>query len=179
MQIYGIHSELKTFKARQAARKVLKQIKKRSLKDFTRLQSLIKNIVPYSENNGTMGEWKEEPLNPSDPKIWLPGFDEFARAGIVEIYEQATQAQLIATLAHEFGHACTTSDDLSRRKSPSDEWDSELSADWYAYKWGFARFIARHRKDREWLHHLVGPGHWFEYNGTRYLISRNFVCKRI
>jgi hypothetical protein len=90
--------------------------------------------------------------------------------------------RLISTFAHELGHAATCQEDRNRRKAPFDEWDSELAADWYAYKWGFGREIARHRKIRDWGHHLTAPGSTFEvgHDGKiyHYRITRNF-CVRL
>jgi len=72
---------------------------------------------------------------------------------------------LTATIAHEFGHACTRDIDLDRRGTiPNEEWRSELTADWYAYKWGFGREIVRDRKIRDWHHHGPKPGDEFTVN---------------
>ncbi len=110
-----------------------------------------------------------------DPSTWswgLPG-------GPVEVFILEKQEDLIATTAHELGHACTQEEDLERRSCPSDEWAWELAADWHAYRWGFGRDIVKTRRSRELVHHLGGPGSEFaeEINGIgyHYRITRNFV----
>ena len=52
-----------------------------------------------------------------------------------------------AVIAHEFEHACTRMEDLDRRgEVDTDEWRSELTADWHADKWGLAaRFLVYER----------------------------------
>jgi hypothetical protein len=92
-------------------------------------------------------------------------------------------ANLAATIAHELGHACTSNDDCERRGVLDDEWASELAADWYAYKWGFGRLIARDRKNRNWLHHGPAPRSHFSIIGGdttfHYRVSRRFVARLI
>lgn len=65
---------------------------------------------------------------------------------------------LAAGIAHELGHACTRTADIERRRAPTDEWGSESAADWYAYRWGFGREIARDRRTRRPDDHGPGPG---------------------
>ena len=91
---------------------------------------------------------------------------------------------LIPTIAHELGHACTREIDRIRRGMVfTDEWCSELAADWYAYKWGFGRQIATARKTRDLTHHGPGPGGEFtitiEGNEVTYRVSRNFVVREL
>jgi tetratricopeptide (TPR) repeat protein len=90
----------------------------------------------------------------------------------------------IGILAHEFGHVCTTKNDLKRRKCPDDEWARESSADWYACKWGYRKIIRKLQNTRyKFTHHGCPLGKQVEsikgdYKYT-FTVSRNFVYKRI
>jgi hypothetical protein len=82
----------------------------------------------------------------------------------------------VAIVAHEFGHVVTIYDHLQERgECPSDEWQSELTADWHAYRWGFGQQIEANRAIRDWMHHCVGPGEWFEVYGFRYQVGLDFT----
>jgi hypothetical protein len=103
--------------------------------------------------------------------------------GVLLLLESCTAFDSQGLIAHELGHACTTFEDLLRRgEVDTDEWRSELAADWYAYKWGFGKIIARDRRFRGWAHHGAAPrqrysvkmdGYWY-----RYRVTRNF-CVRL
>ncbi len=174
--IHGIKSSLRTLRARQAVALVLRQIRKRFPSDYVRLKETVREIQPLSEEetaDGTLGEWKPLPCDPDDPGTW----DQ--EPGVVCLAEHGDH-DLIATVAEELGHACTRWIDLDRRgKMPSEEWRSELTADWYAYRWGFGRNIARSRKTRDFAHHGPRPGEQFEWNGVKYRITRRFVVHRL
>jgi hypothetical protein len=67
---------------------------------------------------------------------------------------------------------------MDRRQAPDDEWASELAADYYAYKWGFGRAIAKDRPQRHIGHHACGPGQCIGILGDEehwYRVSRRFV----
>ena len=81
----------------------------------------------------------------------------------------------LATVAHELGHAATTVKDMERRQAPDDEWAAELAADYYAYKWGFAREVGRTRRWRRFSHHAVGPGQVIGLGDRWWRVSRRFV----
>ena len=181
--VEGVRCSLRTAEARKAAGIVLQQIRKRFPKDYERLKSRVRKIcsLPKKEaEDGTLGEWKRLPAaeDPEDPRTW----------GRVEGVLYVTEGEgdhLIPTIAHEFGHACTREIDLIRRgEIPFDEWCSELAADWYAYKWGFGRQVAKARKTRDWRHHGPAPGGEFtitfmEGNEVTYRVSRNFVVREL
>jgi hypothetical protein len=141
-RIYGICCRLRTTRTRRVVRIVLDRIRSRCPSDFERLQSLVREIIPLSRSqirDGTRGQWIEEQGSADDPSTW--GYGYFASPGKMLLAEDfETPEDAIATVAHEFGHACTSFDDLERRGAHiSDEWTSELAADWYACKkWGFA-----------------------------------------
>ena len=184
--ICGIRVQIKNKRLRKAIRDVLLAIQERRPKDLTRLRSQVRAIVPLSDEeaaDGTSGEWKPTPVDPADfPWGMIPYELEMRPPGEVAVWEGLEESQLVATLAHEFGHACTTSDVLERRNATSDEWASELAADWYAYKWGFGRQIARARKGRDHVHHCAGPGQiveeFYEDNVRVSRVTRN-LCMRL
>jgi hypothetical protein len=156
---------------------VLDQVRQRRPGDFAALTRLVRRIVPVSAESlekdpGTLGEWKQCPdeLLPWDPAH--PDPVHVRPSGVVELLDEEHE-DVVATVAYEFGHVCTRHEDLWRRGGPSDEWRSELAADWYAYRWGFGRAISRSRKRRKLLHHLGGPGDVVEVDGCRFRITRS------
>jgi hypothetical protein len=131
-------------------------------------------IEPYNgddENCG--GEWKEDYPKEDDRSTWNYGYDR--TPGVMKLRD--IDGLSYATIAHEFGHAMTRYEDLKRRKSFDEEWASELTADWYAYRWGFGREIAATRKILRFIHHCAGPGQEFEADGNIYRVTRNFCLK--
>jgi hypothetical protein len=184
--ILGIPVTVKSKKLRAAIRRVLSQIQHRRPQDFVRLKSQVLAIIPLPDaeaEDGTQGEWKTVRINYADyPGGMVPFEVAMSPPGRIAIWEGLKEDKHVCILAHEFGHACSTSDDRERRNAPEDEWSSELAADWYAYRWGFGRDIARHRKDRRFAHHAVGPGQTIEehVNGAwhRYRVTRNH-CMRL
>jgi len=179
--IYGIPCHLRNRQTRSAIKQTLKQIRAHNLSDFRALQSLVKEIVPLpkaKQKDGTLGEWIEEQPNGDDPSTWRYGFDRTpGKLLLKERFEN--QEHAIATIAHEFGHACSTYEDEMRRGATIyEEWLSELAADWYACKkWGFGKLIARDWARREARHHCFKPGTSFEYNGISFRITRNFSIR--
>ncbi len=176
--IHGIKSSLRTLRARQATALVLRHIRSKFPADYARLRERVREIRPLSEEetaDGTLGEWKRLPCDPDpdDPGTW----DQ--QAGMVYLAEHGDH-HLIATVAEELGHACTRWIDLDRRgEMPVEEWRSELTADWYAYRWGFGSNIARSRKTSDFSHHGPRPGEEFEMNGVKFRITRRFVVHRL
>lgn len=179
--ILGIPCQLRTPFMRQAVRDVLGQIRERCPKDFASLQSLVRDIRPVSKAEaavGTLGEWKEFSPDPDDPATWGWGSGD-ATPGHLYLNEHETEGAA-GVIAHEFGHACVTQKDLDKRGAAGDEWAEELSADWYAYKWGFGREIARRRKTRKFSHHGPTPGQLFSIGGPdveelHFRVTRSFL----
>jgi hypothetical protein len=167
----------------------LRQINERFPQDFDRLRERIvmMRLLPRTKfADGTRGEWlardgravyPETDPTPPPPNVSAQ-IDECV-CGILELPEVGlvTEDSLTGHTAHELGHACTLQADIARRQAPEDGWGSEAAADWYAYKWGFGRFIAGVRKTREFGHHGPGPGHiiHLDYSGHTFRLSRNFV----
>ncbi len=177
--IEGIECRLARRESVRTVQRVLEQIGSRKPKDFDRLRDRVRKIVPLSRSmaeDGTLGFC--QPLDfakAGDPSTWRYQLEPPV---VVHLLEK--QKHLTATAAHEFGHACERPDDLFRRgQVPLDEWRSELTADWYAYRWGFGRLIAAWRKTRAWSHHGVAPGEEFTFESGgmvfRFRVTRNFV----
>jgi hypothetical protein len=155
----------------------------RDPRTFSDLQRLVRSIrLVEMPDDGTHGEWKAEPAG-TDPSTWDYGI--VRTPGIVLLAESLRGAEIPAILAHELGHAATTELDRQNRGKfyGEDEWRSELAADWYAYRWGFGREIARHRKRRDQWHHGPPPGSTAEVaygdRWVKYRITRNFVGRII
>lgn len=169
--IHGIPCRLQCPEMRAAVVAVLDRIRDRFPDDHAILLRLVDGIDPLTADeaaDGTLGWWKPRRFGTfPERQAWLldNGFDEWdgtRRPGTILLLDEPHKHTL-ATVAHELGHAVTTDDDLhDRGECPSDKWASELTADFHATRWGYAAEIAAHRPHRDWRHHCVGPGEWFE-----------------
>jgi len=164
---------------RASVQKTFKQILDRYPKDFIRLQKSVREIQPYDDaGEGVMGIWEKDVLMNDDPDIWR--YSEDNARGVIKINETIHVNELPGYVAHELGHAATRHIDRIRRGPISDVWQSELAADWYAYKWGFGRFRRRLRETRDHLHHGAAPGEVFGASDgekmCKYRLTRNFVA---
>jgi hypothetical protein len=163
LPILGIPCFLESAEAREAVRVVLEQIRERCPEDFSTLKSVVQKIVPLppeeTASDGTLGHWVRYSPTGEPILVGLP-FDE---PGPGELRIAEVQEHLVANIAHELGHACTTSEDVEKRgEMPEDEWASELTADWYAdKKWGFGAQIEEARPTRPLNHHGPAPGDKF------------------
>mgnify|MGYP001161690185 FL=1 len=160
----------------------LDRIRAEAHKDYDRLTGLVEAFVACEmEDECTCGRWERLHSRSEDRTPW--GFDVDEVPGRILLNKNLQIDFLTSVIAHELGHAATRFEDKLNRGPMSEEWQSELAADWYAYKWGFGREIARHRKIRNWKHHGVGPGKTFEEFGDgvvyKYRLSRNFVARLI
>jgi len=176
--IYGIPCSLRDPLLREGVQRTLQRIRVRFPNDFRRLKKVVKAIQPYDDaDDGTLGEWFPDKTDPN----YLDGVGD--TPGVIKLVETRPKENLPGLLAHELGHAATRFEDSERRGTPTTgEWRCELAADWYAYKWGFGRDIARARKTWCWKHHGPGPGTTYEesYDGKiyHYKITRKFVAHR-
>ena len=101
--------------------------------------------------------------------------------GVIEICDvTVSQPEAIATMAHELGHAATRQCDYESRAhdTATDEWASEACADFYAYKWGFGRFIRTVHKTRALSHHGGLPGQVISCGSERWKITRRFHYRK-
>ncbi len=190
MKIKGIPCTLKSPVAVRLVKKFLAEIAKNHPRDFQKIQSkttLIKRVPKKEIDLGTRGQVVEVDAEVSSEAFFAGAFDDnqvedVFKKVIVFIDETVKDSEsMFVTIAHEFGHVCTTKKDLARRKAPSDEWASEATADWYVYKWGFGS-ISRKRNvkyPRHLWHHGAMPGQTLEVNDVTYRLSRNFVYLRL
>lgn len=142
---------------------VLHDIQDSHPQDYVRIVEKVKEVKYTSDSDAAGGMWE-----PGRGIVYLP-----ARVpqDWIDHYKAVT--------AHEFGHVCTTDQNLKRRRCPVKEWRSELCANYYAYKWGFKTetqkfaliagdYVSRHL-----------PGTRIGLGGEQYQISDNFVWQEI
>jgi len=116
-----------------------------------------------------------------DQVVKLTGFRS-VEVGLSRLLIKRAAWKQRATIAHELGHVAATEGYLRRRGYDylSDEWRSELSADWFAdCRWGFSDEIRRDYKHRQFVHHLAGPCTEFGENGILYRINEDYTVKKI
>jgi hypothetical protein len=164
---------------------VLVRIRNRCRADYQDIIRLVREIKPVSAEeaaDGTQGEWRADQGRSDDPSTWSYGIDR--TPGVLLLLDEYGDMHTRAVIAPEFGHVCTRMGDRNRRGCIyAEEWISELAADWYAYKWGFGRLIARHRKHRDWGHHAPAPGSTFtvthDDTTCRFRVTRSFCVRLI
>lgn len=152
----------------------LNRIREKAPKDYDRVVSLVNAFEACEmDEECTSGEWVS-----AQNSSWDYGIED--SPGRILLNKNLQMDRITAVIAHELGHAATRLEDRLNRGAVSEEWQSELAADWYAYKWGFGREIAKNRKSRDWRHHSPGPGKTFseQFDGQvyHYKISRSFVA---
>ena len=186
MKIKGIPCTLKSPVAVRLVKKFLAEIAKNYPKDFQKIQSkttLIKRVPKKEIDIGTRGQVVEVDAEVSSEAFFAGAFDDNQFEKVIVFIDETVKdsESMFVTIAHEFGHVCTTEKDLARRKAPSDEWASEATADWYVYKWGYGNISRKEnvKHPRHLLHHGAMPGETLTDNGTTYRLSRNFVYRNI
>jgi hypothetical protein len=179
--IHGIPCRLHTA-AQRTLREVLDRIQSAQPVDYGRLVRVVREVVPLppeETEDGTMGGWKADEPRDDDAATWEYGFGE--TPGILYVNEDLPLPELVATMAHELGHACTVREDLEARGSELEgEWTSELTAHWYAVtRWGFGAEIEplRDRLDRR--HHGPWPGETFSTGQGEFFIGEDYVCRKL
>lgn len=168
--IYGIdYSDIKDQEITKKIRLLLMNIKEKHPKDLAKITAKVKHIKPLTKeqrDSGSMGWWDE-------------GKKTVCISNALKDIELT-----IGILAHEFGHVCTTKNDLNRRKCLDEEWESEAAADWYACKWGYRKTIRKlQNTSYKSTHHGCPPGKQVKCTIGNFIhtfiVSRNFVYKRI
>lgn len=146
--------------AAEAFREVLEQVRDGWPDDWARIRQVVREVLPLAPGegaDGTLGEWRADRPRSGVPSTWGYGVGE--TPGVLLVDPALEADALRAVIAHELGHACTVMEDLDGRGTDVfEEWRSEATADWYAYRWGFGPVIDRTRAGRDWTHHGPEPG---------------------
>ena len=186
MKIKGIPCTLKSPVAVRLVKKFLAEIAKNHPKDFQKIQSkttLIKRVPKKEIDIGTRGQVVRVDEEVSSEAFFAGAFDDNQFEKVIVFIDETVKdsESMFVTIAHEFGHVCTTEKDLARRKAPFEEWASEATADWYVYKWGYGNISRKEnvKNPRHFWHHGAMPGQTLEVNDVVYRLSRNFVYLRL
>jgi len=160
------------------------------------LSLLIERIEPLTEEemaDGTGGQWIELPFHSMEEQIAFygrTGDDCDQYPGYLKLKDNDDLT--VEEVAHEFGHAFTSGNDLwDRGGVPTEEWKYEACADMHAVRWGLMtieHIAARHSNNVEaaqqigpsddpaWFHHGPVPGgDWVEFGGKRWRLTKDFV----
>lgn len=158
-RIYGIRCTITDSLLRDALYVVLGTVREQHPDDFARLRRRVKRlaVLPRSVKNAR-GRWR-------------------ARRGVILLSPIAED--LLAVVAHELGHACTTAEDMAKRKVAGRDWAIELSADSYVLKWGLGQSLDQIRPYRNAQHHGPAPGATVRLNGCQYRLTRQLLFRRL
>jgi hypothetical protein len=167
----GIACSLDTKPVCCAIEQVLAAIILRFPDDFARLTTRVLGFRDLSSGaaDDSRGRWLTDDAGPV-PNRESQGFVELSPC----------DRAVVALVAHELGHAVATDDDVEQRATIDSEWAEEMTADYYAHKWGFGAAIEASRRERCWLHHGPAPSSEFEVNledparVLRYRVTRDF-----
>ena len=183
--IEGIPCSLRNLAVRRFVKGTLRRIRSQYPNDLKRLRSIVRCIAPLDVQDagerarGCVGRWeRDDPIIEESPGVVRVVKD------IPNAWSSLTLDDMPGVLAHELGHAATREIDLTRRgvNPLGGDLTSELAADWYAYRWGFGREIARHRGKRDRTHSGPAPGSTFGVQEAgivhTYEITRSFVIRR-
>jgi hypothetical protein len=153
---------MKSLKLRSVIHDVLRQIRERAPEDFKRIRQRVREFapssVPYSVEVGGVDWLKDVCHGEVKPHFMASAgfvFPLLDSPCVVELSEATTQPT--TTVAHELGHVCTRSLDLTilsllwtrfnrRGRLVFGGVKSELCADLYTYKWGFGRRLDLDRR---------------------------------
>lgn len=192
--IDGIPCDIRSPRVQNALHKVFTAIQ-RHPRDWRRLCRRVRVVVWHpTASEGTLGEWVVDPEDcarlrvetTSTPRLRRrQGTEEYLATGQIMLARTAArfpESKLVATLAHECGHAVTRARDFDVRErvSTEPEWSNEMCADMYAFRWGFERQIRQYAKSRRLSHHAVLPGEtiWGD-GGKAYRADRRFFLRRV
>ena len=159
MHIFNIRCELQTSEGIEALRKVLNVISERFTEDFDRIRARTVRVAPHpNPEPGDLGECKPHFLDAdtywSNPELDTnPYFEDQ-----VEVFVVEEGGNLVATIAHELGHAASTKEQKNAAYKDIVEhegWAGEAVADLYALKWGFADELEESEPNRDREHHKI------------------------
>jgi hypothetical protein len=199
MREFMIPCELKNPAARNVVANVWRYLRKNFPNDACFLARIVTSISPLSEDeagDGTQGRWRDEGFkNYDDQEIFFSGLGKEHGQTYGRILLLDTSELTVGTVAHELGHAFTSSIDLANRRAPTDEWASEAAADMHAVLWGLLtveEIQLRYRNnvsfaqeqtmthEPAWMHHGPPPGmDWVEIYGYRWRLRTDFVFERL
>jgi hypothetical protein len=169
--IYGIPCDIPNKRVRTAIKRVLKAIR-RNPRDWARIRRRVQrfSFCDASEDEATCGQWC---VNPADaqrmgpqagkPATWGRPDGCYLAPGVIRLTPTECRRSLdslVATVAHECGHAAVREREVASRQRVrrDSEWASEMSADYYAFKWGFEKQIRARSPSRRVGHHGGLPG---------------------
>ena len=137
-------------------------------RDYSKILQRVKFIKPVPKKDlksGAIGEWVK----------WKNTVNVSTKEKDLEM--------VLFLISHEFGHVCTTKNDLSRRGGPLEEWAHEAAADWYVCKWGYRYLYKKFRKDLKMGHHGAMAGETITIGigsgSQEYYLTKNFVYKTV
>lgn len=122
MKTKGIPCTLKSPVAVRLVKKFLGEIAKNHPKDFQKIQSktaLIKRVPTKDIDTGTMGQVMRVDAEVSPEAFFAGAFDDNQFEKVIVFIDETLKdsASMLVTIAHEFGHVCTTEKDLARKKA--------------------------------------------------------------
>ena len=132
MKIKGIPCTLKSPVAVRLVKKFLAEIAKNYPKDFQKIQSkttLIKRVPKKEIDLGTTGQVVQVDAEVSSEAFFAGAFDDNQFEKVIVFIDETVKdsESMFVTIAHEFGHVCTTEKDLARRNASFNQWASEAS----------------------------------------------------
>jgi len=188
----AIPCEIRSERVRRAISEVFAAIQ-RHPRDWARLCRRVQQIgwLPETDDT-TVGQWcvdREHVVQlctetEQNPRLWpRQGTETFLARGWIGLARRAARLpadHLRAIVAHECGHSVTRARDVEvrARRSPVEGWASELSADMYAFRWGFEREVRAQQPSRPPAHHAVLPGEIIWDDNTAYRVDRRFFLRR-
>ena len=176
----GIECTLRSRRACSAIELVLSRVRARYPRDLKRLRRVLKRFEPLPREEATLREGRiAGRVRPADEDANPDYYDALGKPCVVSVNSRLSTS-LVAVIAHELGHACTSQADFDRRAGHRDEWTFEMCADNYAHKWGFGEEIERHRHERVFSHHGPAPNSEFTESGLdgvwyRFRVTPNFT----
>lgn len=199
-KILGIPCEIRSERIRRGIGRVLRAIR-RHPRDWARVRRrvLAFRYIEKVPSDETVARWlidedEARRIGPhrGRPQTWGRAEGRWNAHGWVEIRRREARVDLsdiVATIAHECGHVATRERDFGKRDScyTDSEWASEMSADFYAFKWGFEKELRKHNQERRLGHHGGLPGEIIAIDAIpemdmpeqRLKVDRNFYLRRV
>jgi hypothetical protein len=186
----AIPCEIQSEPVQRAVAEVSSAIQRRRPRDWRRLCNRVERISWLPEDDGrTLGQWfvdREHVAQLRSDTQQNPGFgaddesEEFLARGWIGLSPRVTELPpnvLRAVVAHEFGHAGAGFWDVAEREVAfgDREQATEMSANLYAFRWGFGEDIRAAHPWRDLTHHGLLPGQVMVWEGYAYRVDDNFL----